>query len=159
MNIRSYLKEYPFLNIELHRLQKELNTLIQNKHETYCTLQTVPLTGMPSGNNISDSVLNTIQILIDRFDKDIFYYTSKINDLLDEKALFEKAWFNKNVMTNEDRAIIQLKCFEHNSWRHVARTMKYSDKQCQRIYEKAMQKLQCEVDKLCLLELLERKAL
>lgn len=159
MNIRSYLKDYPFLNIELHRLQKELNTLIKNKHEAYCTLQSAPLTGIPSGNNISDPVINSIQVLIDRFDRKILYYTNKINTLLDEKALFDKAWFNKEVMTNEDRAIIQLKCFEHQSWRNVARTMKYSDRQCQRLYEKVLQKLQSEVDRLCQLDPPERKAL
>ena len=158
MNIRLYLKEYPFFNIELHRLQTALNTLIQNKHESYCTLQAVPLTGMPSSGNISDSVSNTIQVLIDRIDKDIFYYSKKINNLLDEKALFEKAWFNA-TMTNEDRAIIQLKCFEHQSWRNVAGAIKYSDKQCQRLYEKAIQKLQLEVDKLCQLESPERNAI
>ena len=156
MNVRSYLRDYPYVNDEVLRLQKDLNNLIQNKHESYCTLQAVALTGMPSANTISD-VSNTIQILIDRFDKKILNLSDQINDLLDEKALFEKAWFKSDI-TNEDRTLIQIKCFEHQSWRNVAKTMKYSDKQCQRLFDKALSKIQLEVDKLLSLSK-ERKVL
>jgi len=148
MNIRLYLKDYPYINEEVLSLQKELNQLIRNKHEAYCTLQAIAITGVPSENtnNIYD-VSNTVQILIDRFDQKILYYTNKINALLDEKAIFEKAWFNADL-TYEDRRIIQLKCFEHRSWRDIAKTVKYSDKQCQRLYDKAVSKIQSEMDKL-----------
>lgn len=155
MNIRLYLKDYPYINDEVLSLQKELNTTIRNKHESYCTLQAVAITGMPSGNTITD-VSNTIQILIDRFDKKILNLTDKINNLLDEKALFEKAWFNSGI-SNEERILIQLKCFEHQSWRNVAKAMKYSDKQCQRLYDKAISKIQFEVDKLLPQNSVERK--
>lgn len=148
MNIRLYLKDYPYINDQVLDLQKELNKLIRNKHEAYCTLQAMAITGVPSenNNNIYD-VSNTVQILIDRFDRKIIYFTNKINALLDEKALFEKAWFSSNI-TNEDRTIIQLKSFEHRSWREIAKIVKYSDKQCQRLFDKAILKLQLEVDKL-----------
>ena len=148
MNIRLYLKDYPYINDEVLCLQKELNKLIRNKHEAYCTLQAMAHTGVPSEktNNIYD-VSNTVQILVDRFDRKIINLTNKINSLLDEKALFDKAWFNSNI-SNEDRTIIQLKAFEHRSWREVAKAMKYSDKQCQRLFDKAVSKIQYEVDKL-----------
>lgn len=148
MNIKAYLKDYPFINIELHRLQKELNILIQGKHETYCSLKAVNITGMPSAHIVTDSVFQCVQVLVERYDHKIQYYTGQINRLLDDKSLFERIWFNNKIMTNEDRAMIQLKYFEHKSWRKVSEILNYSDKQCQRILEKAMQKMQWEVDRL-----------
>lgn len=50
MNIRLYLKDYPYINEEVLSLQKELNQLIRNKHEAYCTLQAIAITGVPSEN-------------------------------------------------------------------------------------------------------------
>lgn len=148
MNIKAYLRDYPFINSELQRLQKELNALIQGKHDTYCTLKAVPLTGMPRSHSVSDNVFNTVQVIIDRYDHKISYYTNQINSILDEKALFEKAWFNNDLITNEDRAIIELRCFDRNRWPYIARSMKYSEKQCQRLLDRVIQKLQCEVDDL-----------
>mgnify|MGYP000950536816 CR=1 FL=1 len=148
MNIKSYLRGYPYINIEMQRLQKELNALIMSKHDTYCTLHAAPLTGMPSGNSIPDSVYQTVQVIADRYDHKINFYVNKINNLIDDKALFEKVWFNNNVMTNEDRAIIEFRCFERYRWPDIARKMRYSEKQCQRFLDKTIQKMQLEVDKL-----------
>lgn len=148
MNIRKYLKDYPFINTEIQRLQKELNFLIQCKHEAYCTLRAVPV-DMPKVevSSISDPVSSSVQVIVDRYDKKIQYYTNRINQILDNKALFERIYFS-NILSNEDRAIIHYRYFEHCRWSEIARMMKYSPRQCQRLLENAIEKIQSEVDKL-----------
>lgn len=148
MNIKLFLRDYPFINTELQRLQKELNELIKSKQETYVTLKAVSVTGMPKSTVPSDNVYSTVQVLVDRYDAKINYYTKQINNLLDEKELFEKAWFNRNLLSHEERAIIELRCFERYRWPDIARVLKYSEKQCQRLLDKVIEKLQCEVDEL-----------
>ena len=152
MNIKSYLENYPYINTELLRIQRELNEAIQGKKDTYCTLKAVPITGMPGSPHISDSVYASVQTLVDRYDVKILRYTHEINSILDEKALFEKIWFSNAIMSNEDRAIIELRCFERYRWPDISRKMKYSEKQCQRLFERVLKKMQCEVDKLCQIE-------
>lgn len=135
------------MSAELHRLQKELNELIKSKHEAYVSLKSVPITGTPKSNSVSDNVYSTVQLIVDHYDTEINYYTRQINRLLDDKALFEKAWFNHDLLSHEERAIVELRCFDRCRWPDIARTLKYSEKQCQRLLDKVIDKIQCEVDK------------
>ncbi|NLU53423.1 MAG: hypothetical protein GXX10_11255 [Clostridiaceae bacterium] len=147
MNIRAYLRDYPFINDEILRLQKELNEIIRHKHESYATLKAVPITDMPKGSGLSDPVYNTVQVIIDRYDHKIEYYTQKINQILDDKALFEQIWFSE-ILSSEERSVIDYRCFQHFDWKQTAKLMKYSTKQCRRIFNRAIEKLQSEVDNL-----------
>jgi len=148
LNIRKYLKGYPNINDEIQRLQKELNFFIKCKHESYCTLKAIPADmSKVKVSGISDQVYASVQVIVDRYDKKIEYYTDQINRILDEKALFEMIWFS-DILSNEDRAIIQYRCFEHLKWPEIARIMKYSKRQCQRHLDDVIDKIQCEVDKL-----------
>ena len=151
MDIRAFLRDYPFMNSDILRLQKDLNAAIKAKENTYCTVKAAPTTRQGSSSGaISDSVFDAVQELIDRYDTVIVYFTQQINSLLDHKTLFEKVWFSVALLKKEERLVIEMRDFDRYRWPDIAKKLRYSERQCQRIHENAILKMQTEADRLTL---------
>lgn len=136
------------MSSNLIKLQSELNSLIKEKSDTYNTLAAYNINGMPKGKgSFSDPVFSTVENLIDRYDKRIISFTQRINKIIDEKSIFDEIWNNSLVLSGLEKTIIELKYFRYYSWAKIGEKLSYSGKQCQRISNKAIEKLQVAADK------------
>ncbi len=150
MDIKAFLKDYPFLSAEILRLQKELNTALKARKDTYITVKAAPLAMHRGSSGISDSVSDAVQIIVDRLENDIAFYVRQINIILDQKAMFEKIWFGQELLSKAERTILEMRHFDHYPWPTIAKTVRYSERQCQRLNEMAIEKMQTEADRLTL---------
>lgn len=148
MDIKIFLEEYNFISGNLIKLQAELNSLIKEKSDTYNTLSAYNINGMPKGKgSFSDPVFSTVENLIDRYDKRIISCAQRINKIIDEKSIFDEIWNSYSVLSGLEKTIIELKYFGYYSWTEIGKKVSYSVKQCKRISNKAIEKIQVAIDK------------
>lgn len=147
MQVKEYLENYNLINSELARLQAELNVLIKEKAGTYDTIKAYKMTGMPKGNSgVKDPVYDTVEHLIDGYDKKITFYAKRINEIINEKALFDSIWTDLSILSGEEHAMVSLRYFDRFPWAKIAIKMSYCEKHCFRLLKKAVEKLQAKVD-------------
>ena len=154
MNVERFLREYPILGDELMRLNKELNNLIMCKEDNYNTLKAQNITDMPRSATPEDnpsSVEKAVIRLMDieqRFDIQTLYYTNRINDLIEQKRMFEEVWATKELLTKFERRVIELRCFIEYDWATVSRLTNYSRTSVIRVFESAVSKIERRMDEL-----------
>jgi len=144
MNVESMLLEYTHIPEMVRKLNRELNDIIQNKNETYNTLQSSKITGMPHGTEVSNITLKAVEKLIDRYEVRVKSITEEINYLIDLKENIEKAI---RILSLEERRIIELRFFNSYKWKRIQYIVKYSRSQCFDIHNKAINKLKVELEK------------
>lgn len=151
MNVERFLREYQTLGEELIRLNRELNEVIRCKEDSYNTLQAQNLTGMPKDQTPEDrpsSVERAVIKISDRYGDAVTYYTNRINDLLDQKHLFETAWSDRMLLSNSERTIITLRYIQDMPWSMVCRQAHYARSRACEIAQDALDKLQNRINEL-----------
>lgn len=151
MNVERFLREYQTLGEELIRLNRELNEIICCKEDCYNTLQAQNLTGMPKDQTPEDrpsSVERAVIKISDRYGEAVTYYTNRINDLLDQKRLFEATWSDRMLLSSSERTIITLRYIQDMPWSLVCRKVHYGRTRATAIAQDAMKRLQTHIDEL-----------
>lgn len=151
MDVERFLKEYPMLTEELIRLNNELNEVIRCKEDCYNTLRAQNLTSMPKDETPEDhpsTVENAVIRITDRYGAAVSYYTSRINDLLEQKQQFEMAWSDRALLTASERMIIMLRYIQDMPWSMVCRQSHYARSRASEIAQDGITKLQNRVIEL-----------
>ncbi len=143
--IEKILLDYANITEDIQKLNRELNDILQNKQETYNTLQAAKITGMPHGTVISDQTYNATERLIDK-------YGVRAQKIVDEIEALWKLRDNINkcftVLTMEEKRVIELRYINQYKMGKVAYMMKYSSRQCERYQQTALEKLYQEYVKM-----------
>jgi len=149
MNAERFLREYPSMGEEIMRLNRELNNLIMCKDESYCTLGAQNITDMPRNATPEEnpsSVEKAVIKLIDRFAEREDFYIGKINYLIEQQKMFERIWADMDLLSSVERRIIELRCFQESTWDSVCQVIHYSRRGAEKIYQKAISKLQDQIN-------------
>jgi DNA-directed RNA polymerase specialized sigma subunit len=95
-------------------------------------------------------VLKAVEEIVDKFGYRIIEITEEINKWLDMQQDITKIMYSTDniVLTLEERRIIELRYFNQYHCQRVANIVKYSKMQVYRISDKAIDKIQCEYDKV-----------
>lgn len=148
MNIEYILREYPHIPEKIQKLNNELNNIIQCSDLTYNTLKAQRLTGMPHSTDTSDQVYDAVEKIIDRYDARINNIKNKINMWLDIQEKVDEIFYKPELLTIEERRIIELRYFHQFPWYRIPSVMRYSRRQCERFQHQALYKLNNEYIKL-----------
>ncbi len=142
--IEKILLDYANITEDIQKLNRELNDILQNKQETYNTLQAAKITGMPHGTESSDQTYNATERLIDK-------YGVRAQKIVDEIEALWKSRDNINkcftVLTMEEKRVIELRYINQYKMGKVAYMMKYSKRSCELFQQKALDKLFIEYQK------------
>lgn len=148
MNVREYLQGYNQIDNEIRFLNDEMNTLLKCREETYSTLKAQVLSDMPKAPHLdgNDCVSKTVLLINERFSQSIDSLSRQINDLLYMRDIFSRVWIQKGLLSNKEKSIIDLRYFHNKRWEDIANKACYSEKQCRRIAEGAVLKMQKVID-------------
>lgn len=135
--IKQKLYNYTYIQCKIDAINEDLCNLaevIDNQRNVKCPI----LTGLPGGNNISDPVAEAAEKIIDKYCSEYARYENELDRLFKEKHQVEDML---SILDNTERRIIELKFFKKYRWWMVADTMNYSEKQCRRISNIALNKI------------------
>lgn len=150
MNVREYLENYNELGDEIRRLNVELNKMLMYREDTYNTLQAQAINDMPKAQRKHGSDLVSKAVLvIERYSKTIDMLTTQINDLLDEREMFNLFWHECFFKIDaKERLILDLRFIQGKKWREISQVTYYCEDQCRRKAEDAIDRLQLLADSL-----------
>jgi DNA-directed RNA polymerase specialized sigma subunit len=141
LNIENILREYPHIPETIQKLNKELNDYLTNKYDTYNTLKSAKVTGMPHASGISNQTYNAVEKLIDRYGVRIKEITEEINNWMDLQKSIDDIFYQANLLTMEERRVIELRYFQQRKWTQIPYIMKYSKRSCEYFQSKAIEKI------------------
>lgn len=139
--IEKILYDYANISYSIQKLNRELNEIITGKNETYNTLKAAKMSGIPHGTDISNQVLDAVEKLIDRYLDRVKEITYQINKLMDLQQQVDSIMYQPDLLTIEERRIVDLRYIKQYQWYRIPSVMKYSRAQCFRIHEKALEKI------------------
>jgi DNA-directed RNA polymerase specialized sigma subunit len=144
MKIEEMLLEYPHTGETICKLNKELNDIMQNKRQTYNTLQSSKITGIPHTTDTSDTTYNAVERLIDCYGERIRDISQQIEDAIELKEIVDICF---KVLDIEERRVIELRYFQLYKWTRIPYTMKYSLSSCEKFKQSALKKMNEEYAK------------
>ena len=148
MDVITMLREYPHITDKVRRLNEELNSILQNRTETYSTLQAAKLTGVPGSTDINNPTLFAVENIIDVYTKRMKYIESQL------KALFSLRENVNNALQSLspiEYRIIELRYFQCLGWVAVSRHVNYSREWCITLHKGILKRLKkhCADKKKC----------
>lgn len=142
------LKDYPLIDETIDKLTERLNNTILRKQDTCDTLKAAKARPDASQHTeVGNTVLSAVARICDNFEeeiKDIEFQISKW--LIIQRDVRHKV-YEPNVLTKEERRIIELSFFEEVNWKLIPQIMNYSKKQCYNIQNSALYKIGIKIDR------------
>lgn len=137
--VKQMLYEYGYCDETILKKNQQLNNLIMCQEETRNTLKAQSIDDMPKGGGISDLTYNAVIKIVDEYQVEIERLVKNIQEQLDNRKIIEKAL---KELTITERQIIQQRYFEQNRWSRISRCMNYTKRQCFRIHDEAIKKIE-----------------
>ena len=135
--IKNLLHSYSFINAEIKQCSQDILQLTE-VIDAERQIKGIQYSDMPKGNGISDETYQKVELIMDKYNKQISIVEAKIGKLFDKKNLVE------NILEELDeieRKIIELKYFKkYKAWM-IQSTTHYSHKQIYRIHDRAINKI------------------
>lgn len=135
MTIQQALIEYPYISGRVRELNREINEILDIKHDTSVTAR---LTGMPSGGQISNPTLQAVEQIVDRLDVHIERIRDRITRLLDAKEMVDSRLCRLDI---QERRVIEYRYFNNRNWPEIQEAMRYSRTTVFRIHGSALDKM------------------
>ncbi len=135
--IKQKLHSYRYILFKIEAANDKLNDLAAMM-DTHRNIKSTVLTGMPSTNNVSDPVADSVTKIIDIYCKEYAHIENELDKLFKEKHEIDDLII---LLDGMEKQIIELKYFKKYKWWMVAQTMNYSETQCRRICLSALEKI------------------
>jgi hypothetical protein len=90
-------------------------------------------------NTISDSVANAVQRIVE-INESLDFWNKRLKDLYFKKHRIV-GWLD--LLTPDERIVIEHKNIKNYKWYMVANVLSYSERQCRRIGNEALSKISC----------------
>lgn len=137
--IEEILKKYPFFAEDIREAQEQLNKYISLQQNARDPLKAQIISREPHGSELNDQTYRAVEILIDRYQMEVDYYSQLINDILDEKKWLDKAF---SALTEDERRIVYFRYDERwQVWRIMQRMGITERKSFYRIIERVKEKI------------------
>lgn len=136
MTIVEKLRLYPQIPAYIKDLNKQLTNAISEKYNICVTAK---LTGMPISRQKSDPTYQAVERIFTKHDQTIDDISKQIGEYLTIHADISRMLLR---LTPEEKRILELRCFSAQSWADVSRMLCYSSRQCQRLYNAGLKKLE-----------------
>lgn len=133
MEIREILKEYPYIDEEIKKLNKKMNGYLEMKEETRNTLKAQKLSHEPHGTGVSNITLNAVEKIMDKYEEEIKICVSKINDLF---IIKQKLDVLISQLTVDERRLIYMYYDERKPINKICYELKYSRQHIYRMKDK-----------------------
>ncbi len=135
--IKQKLHSYRYILFKIAAANDKLNDLAAMM-DTQRNVKSTVLTGMPSTNNISDPVADSVTKIIDIYCKEYANIENELDKLFKEKHEIDDLII---ILEGLEKQIIELKYFKKYKWWMVAQTINYSETQCRRKCLSALKKI------------------
>lgn len=137
------LYNYTYILSKIDSINEDLNNLaavIDTQRNVKCPI----ITGMPGSKDISDPVAEAAERIIDKYCFEYARFENELDRLFKEKHQIDDLF---ELLDSTEKRIIELKFFKKYRWWMVAETMNYSEKQCRRISNNAINKIRDKANK------------
>lgn len=147
-----WLEEYPSIPKEILRLNQVLNYAIESRKYADANVKAVIISDMPKATKQRDRMSEAVENLVDnldviakRIEKDVEDVKQKINRLLHKKKVIDDIWVD-DVLTKDEKRILELKYFNNASWQAISFKISYSERQIYRLHKSAIQKINEKIE-------------
>lgn len=141
--IKQKLHSFKYIEFKIDAANENLNNLAA-LIDTQRNVSSPVLTGLPGNNNVSDPVVDAAERIIDKYCKEYARYENELDELFKQKHAINNMVKTLDFM---ELQVIELKYFKKYKWWMVSQTLNYSEKQCRRICNIALSKIQGYMEK------------
>lgn len=136
------LKDYPLIDETIDKLTKRLNNTILRKQDSCDTLKAAKARPDASQHTeVGNTVLSAVERICDNFEEEIKDIEFQISKWLIIQRDVRNKVYEPNVLTKEERRIIELTYFEEVNKKLIPQIMNYSRMQCNRYQRTALDKI------------------
>ncbi len=136
--IKQKLHSYRYIEFKIDAVNDRLNNLA-SLIDVQRNVKSPIITGMPGSNGVSDPVGEAVEKIIDKYCHEYARYENELDELFRQKHEIDDMI---KLLDSTEKQIVELKYFKKYKWWMVAQTMNYCDKQCMRICNSAIKKIQ-----------------